>query len=447
VRRIHNYVIAVLLLGAAGYGAEEYRLDGLNNRAGRERVAMSISKLTADDPTASLTSTLTLSGNGYFDSTRMGVTQHLGEFGSSEEIPAPDAPDVPFIYRAPLNINFGTVGEDTFSQITDPTAFMQWRNYNDVLIHEITPNGLEIDAGDITLLGNSGLTFNSGLSIVFNDGGNVQINGGGSFTTDQGEIITENGSIIARDPARISPVWAGASVGSVVGENILSERDVHAERNMYAKECLIVGNGRSQFVPDYGLQISSTGNGTVPTPGYQILDIRNNEYGSQFSHNAAQVGYQGSVAKVFSFDSTMHLKEDLATSGTITAGGAGFIGGGAGLTALNGTNIASGTVADARLSANVAQENVANVFTAAQTVPSLTINGTGKTGIATILAATSGISITGTWGTTAVIAVSWKGFDEGGGALWVVVTGTDTADIFCTNPLANDADINWRVID
>lgn len=50
-------------------------------------------------------------------------------------------------------------------------------------------------------------------------------------------------------------------------------------------------------------------------------------------------------------------------SGTSQAGQ--FVGGGAGLTGLNASNIASGTLADARLSSNVARLNVVQGFTGA----------------------------------------------------------------------------------
>ncbi len=49
-------------------------------------------------------------------------------------------------------------------------------------------------------------------------------------------------------------------------------------------------------------------------------------------------------------------------SGTSKAGQ--FVGGGAGITGINATNIATGTLGDARLSPNVALENVSNLFTA-----------------------------------------------------------------------------------
>ena len=53
-------------------------------------------------------------------------------------------------------------------------------------------------------------------------------------------------------------------------------------------------------------------------------------------------------------------------SGVCTINGSGYAGAGSGLTALNASNISSGTLADARLSANVPLKDAANTFTAAQ---------------------------------------------------------------------------------
>jgi hypothetical protein len=73
---------------------------------------------------------------------------------------------------------------------------------------------------------------------------------------------------------------------------------------------------------------------------------------------------------------------DLATSGTLPAFN------GSALTSLNATNLASGTVSDSRLSANVALLNAANTFTANQTISlsngRLIINDSSATGNAVV---------------------------------------------------------------
>lgn len=70
-------------------------------------------------------------------------------------------------------------------------------------------------------------------------------------------------------------------------------------------------------------------------------------------------------------------------SGTLNA--ATITGGGAGITSLSATNISSGTLDDARLSANVPLKNAANSFSAAQTMTGLQVNGdAGITGNLTV---------------------------------------------------------------
>jgi len=75
-------------------------------------------------------------------------------------------------------------------------------------------------------------------------------------------------------------------------------------------------------------------------------------------------------------------------------------GDGSGLTNLNASNIASGTIPDARLSSFVARRNVANTFTGAQT-----INGNlTQTGTATNLTLTNGFVTSGTFGSGSIPA-------------------------------------------
>jgi hypothetical protein len=76
----------------------------------------------------------------------------------------------------------------------------------------------------------------------------------------------------------------------------------------------------------------------------------------------------------------------LTVTGTLAA--TTLTGAGSGITALSGSNISSGTVADARLSSNVALKNTNNNFSVGQTVTgtlaatSLTGNGSGITNLA-----------------------------------------------------------------
>lgn len=68
--------------------------------------------------------------------------------------------------------------------------------------------------------------------------------------------------------------------------------------------------------------------------------------------------------------------------GDLTISGGAFNGDGSGITNLNASNLTSGTVADARLSANIPRLDAASTFTAAVTLmnAALNINRTGNTG-------------------------------------------------------------------
>lgn len=74
---------------------------------------------------------------------------------------------------------------------------------------------------------------------------------------------------------------------------------------------------------------------------------------------------------------------DITATGTVTSGTwSGSFGAvsGANLTSLNASNISSGTLADARLSANVPLKDAANTFTAAQTLTNNTASTTSSNG-------------------------------------------------------------------
>ncbi len=75
---------------------------------------------------------------------------------------------------------------------------------------------------------------------------------------------------------------------------------------------------------------------------------------------------------------------------TLSNGSNAFTGSGAGLTALSATNLSTGTVADARLSANVALENAANTFSNAGN--SFTGSGAGLTALSATNLATGTVA-------------------------------------------------------
>jgi hypothetical protein len=106
-----------------------------------------------------------------------------------------------------------------------------------------------------------------------------------------------------------------------------------------------------------------------------------------------------------------------------------FTGSGAGLTTLNATNLASGTLADARLSANVARRDVSNTFAASNTFSAATVFN-ANVGIGT--AATFPVTV----GTTAQTAAQFSGSNTGGTWLNLINTaaGGRTWNIISSGP-------------
>lgn len=97
------------------------------------------------------------------------------------------------------------------------------------------------------------------------------------------------------------------------------------------------------------------------------------------------------IVKVSGLQAALDLKANLAGptfTGTVTAGT--FSGSGASLTALNGTQVTTGTIADARLSTNVSLLNVAQTITGAKTFSSAS---NSFTGVGTGLTALNGSNI------------------------------------------------------
>ena len=92
-----------------------------------------------------------------------------------------------------------------------------------------------------------------------------------------------------------------------------------------------------------------------------------------------------------------------------------FLGNGTGLTGLNASNIASGTVADARLSSNVAFRNANQTFTGANTFSALT-SFNDRIGVGTLPSGDFRMHLSGGNG-------QWKGGIAASGASYAVVLG------------------------
>lgn len=129
------------------------------------------------------------------------------------------------------------------------------------------------------------------------------------ITCTAGDITATTGYIKADGYGGITPVWTSPPDGSVVCDNLLSERDGHFQRNGYFVNCAIIGSGRSQIIPNGGLQVSTAGDGETPTIGSQVLSIRTDTTGTKYqNHSVGGTDYEGSVSQLHQFDDTVTMK-------------------------------------------------------------------------------------------------------------------------------------------
>lgn len=139
------------------------------------------------------------------------------------------------------------------------------------------------------------------------------------------------------------------------------------------------------------------------------------------TNNVTSVGPNSFVVRAsggFRFRTASDLSTgcDIATGNLSCTGsisGSSHSGSGAGLTNLNASNIATGTIGDARLSANVALKNGSNNFTAGQTITgaNFTINGGVffQSGVSATMSLVNGFVAKGTYGATGGIPATGLG--------------------------------------
>ena len=194
--------------------------------------------------------------------------------------------------------------------------------------------------------------------------------------------------------------------GSVNGIYGLFHMDVHAQRNVYGANGIVVGPGRQyQSGGAAGsLFIESAGSAGVPTNGNQILRVRTDTLGSWFNNH---IGWkEGSVSQYFWFDDRIKCPE-IETTGTLyanavqttdalTVAGNATLGDASGdavtinAATVTAANLASGTPTSwlgrnasnqivrstsPPTAANVALIDTANGWTSAQTLPGVTVQG------------------------------------------------------------------------
>lgn len=147
----------------------------------------------------------------------------------------------------------------------------------------------------------------------------------------------------------VTDYWAEAPQGSIVGDNLLANRDIHAERNLYGRKT-VVGNAQTDWgIPSGGLGITSSAHNTDvanPTPDTTCSQaaIWTDDTGLRFDLNTAGA-IQGAKSSVVGFKQPLYVAGDIVLSGTINAASL------------------SGSIADARLSSNIPRLNADAVHT------------------------------------------------------------------------------------
>lgn len=170
--------------------------------------------------------------------------------------------------------------------------------------------------------------------------------------------------------------------------------------------------------PDTGLTCADTTGYTTLTPRqaivaapYALLALNASTLNGQaptFYTNAANLT-SGTIpdARLAATVARTNTTQTFTGAITMTNASNAFFGSGANLTALNATNMASGTLADARLSTNVARRDVSNTFAASNTFSAAAVFN-GNIGIGA--AATFPLTLT----TTAQTAAQMSGSNTGG---------------------------------
>jgi fibronectin-binding autotransporter adhesin len=231
-------------------------------------------------------------------------------------------------------------------------------------------------------------------AVSFVAGGGVAINGlaisntgvtGINGTAGQIAVSAASGNVTLSLPQNIGPTATPTFAGlNLTGP--LSVASGGTGVTAFATNSVVVSNGSG------GLATSGSGtageclrsNGAGSAPSFQTCPGGNGAVSSGLSQTP------GALVK---FDTTFNQIVDSLVSesgATVTVGGALTVSGtitgnGSGLTVLNASSLSSGTVADGRLSANVALLNAGNGFTGVNTFSnpgnSFTGNGSGLTNV------------------------------------------------------------------
>lgn len=163
------------------------------------------------------------------------------------------------------------------------------------------------------------------------------------------------------------PVTATSFSGSSAGSRLAT-----FTHTTNSADGVVLGNTTVDFSPRLFFQSSGGSNSMYRSAGQ--LDIRSGATPSVASGSTVIASFFDTGNVLFGYDVTV--------SGTITAGGTGFSGPGGNITGLNGTQITTGTVADARLSSNVVLLTGAQTLTGAKTFSGILTSNAGGAALA-----------------------------------------------------------------
>ena len=147
---------------------------------------------------------------------------------------------------------------------------------------------------------------------------------GGTFVNANGSLLFLNDYSVIKargDASGITDVWSTGSgnYGCVIGDTLLSNRDVHAVRDVYGRNGVIAGYAQQVWGSNIGAFYLWSG-GTVdpaapqnPTPDYNCArEVRYSDWAG--IHHAADLGTSSCVT---SWDSTLMTSKDIYSTGTI----------------------------------------------------------------------------------------------------------------------------------
>jgi hypothetical protein len=230
----------------------------------------------------------------------------------------PSAPATPFVFRSSYNatpITYiydadcdGTTESISTALDASPANLMEfYDDYLNRMAWKFTPNSLVIlpdgGAGATSTYGTS-----ANVAGAISSGSAIS---GVSLQATTGDITATSGAIRADGAVGVSNAFS-LEDGLITGDNIASNRDVHAERNAYVRNVLVVGDGRQMLGQSDGTLLFSLGdNLATPTPyTTTTVCIMYPAADGMYFKTGAVPGYSGTGGNQFKFDN------DILTTGT-----------------------------------------------------------------------------------------------------------------------------------